>query len=116
MHSFSLVVLVVVALADGGPAPEPRTQAPATAQEAKAPAPLPEPRWTGLPGWLGFATVKTGLLAERITPLDGAYIAGDGVIVLPYDEQVIKHAPKAPRDHVLTPSMASEVADHFDLG
>ena len=62
-----------------------------------------------------FATVKTGLLAERITPLDGAYIAGDGVIVLPYDGQTIKHAPKAPRDHVLTPSMADEGADHFDL-
>jgi hypothetical protein len=62
-----------------------------------------------------FATVKTGLLAERITPLDGAYIAGDGVIVLPYDGQVIKHAPKAPRDHVLTRSVADEVADHYDL-
>jgi hypothetical protein len=24
----------------------------------KAPVPLPEPRWKGLPGWLGFATVK----------------------------------------------------------
>jgi hypothetical protein len=58
MHSFSLVVLVVVALADGSQAPEPRTQAPAAAQGAKAPAALPEPRWQGLPGWLGFATVK----------------------------------------------------------
>ncbi|WP_375768911.1 hypothetical protein NR798_45740 [Archangium gephyra] len=55
MHSFSLVFLVVVALADGGPAPEPRTQAPVA---AKAPASLPEARWKGLPGWLGFATVK----------------------------------------------------------
>jgi hypothetical protein len=62
-----------------------------------------------------FATVKTGLLAERITPLDGAYIAGDGVIVLPYDGQMVKHAPKAPRDHVLTPAVASEVASHYDL-
>jgi hypothetical protein len=62
-----------------------------------------------------FATVKTGLLAERITPLDGAYIAGDGVIVLPYDGQTIKHAPKAPRDHVLTPSVASEVIEHYDI-
>lgn len=58
MHSFSLVVLVVVALADAGPAPEPRTQAPVAAQGAQAPASLPEPRWKGLPGWLGFATVK----------------------------------------------------------
>jgi hypothetical protein len=57
MHSFSLVVLMVVALADGRPAPEPRTQAPVAAQ---APAPLPEARWKGLPGWLGFATVKPG--------------------------------------------------------
>lgn len=62
-----------------------------------------------------FATVKTGLLAERITPLDGAYVSGDGVLVLPYDEATIKHAPKAPRDHVLTPEVADEVADHFHL-
>ena len=62
-----------------------------------------------------FATVKTGLLAERITPLKGAYVAGDGVLVLPYDEQTIKHAPKAPRNHVLTPAVAHEVAAHFAL-
>ncbi|MCY1082984.1 hypothetical protein [Archangium lansingense] len=65
MHSFSLVVLVVVALADGGPAPEPRTQTPVAAQGANVPAPLPEPRWTGLPGWLGFATVKTGAETQK---------------------------------------------------
>ncbi|AKI98394.1 hypothetical protein ATI61_12169 [Archangium gephyra] len=58
MNTFSLVVLVVVALADGSQAPEPRAQAPVAAPDAKAPASLPEPRWQGLPGWLGFATVK----------------------------------------------------------
>jgi hypothetical protein len=62
-----------------------------------------------------FATVKTGLIAERVTPLDGAYVSDDGVLVLPYDQKTIKHAPKAPRDHVLTPAVADEVVDHFDL-
>lgn len=65
MNTFSLVVLVVVALADGGQAPEPRAQAPAAAQGAKAPASLPEPRWQGLPGWLGFATVKPDVEQSR---------------------------------------------------
>jgi hypothetical protein len=62
-----------------------------------------------------FATVRTGLIAERVTPLDGAYLSDDGVIVLPFDQHTIKHAPKAPRDHILTPSVADEVEDHFDL-
>jgi hypothetical protein len=62
-----------------------------------------------------FATVKTGLIAERVTPLDGAYVSDDGVLVLPFDERTIKHAPKAPRDHVLTPEVADEVADYFHL-
>jgi hypothetical protein len=65
MNTFSLVVLVVVALADGGQAPEARTQEPAAAPEAKAPASLPEPRWQGLPGWLGFATVKPEVYKPR---------------------------------------------------
>ncbi len=68
---------------------------------------------TDRPEW---ATVKTGPLAERLTPLDGAYIADDGTLVLPFDERTIKHAPTVPRDHVLTPDVAHEAADHFDLG
>jgi rRNA processing protein Gar1 len=60
-----------------------------------------------------FATVKTGLITERIAPLDGAYFTEDGTLVLPYDQQAVKNAPKAPRDHVLTPAVAAEVEEYW---
>ncbi len=64
-----------------------------------------------------WATVKTGPLgSERLTPLDGAYLADDGTLVLPFDEYTIKHAPKAPRDHVLTPDVADAASEWFDQG
>jgi hypothetical protein len=63
-----------------------------------------------------WATVKTGPLAhERLAPLDGAYVTDDGALVLAFDEFTIKHAPRAPRDHVLTPAVAEEATDWFDL-
>ncbi len=62
-----------------------------------------------------FAAVKTGLLAEHLAPLDGAYLADDGNLVLPYSSATVKHAPKPPRDHVLTPSVTSELSDYYDL-
>jgi hypothetical protein len=60
-----------------------------------------------------WATVKTGLLAERLAPLDRAYLTEDGTVVLPYDRGTIAHAPNAPRDHVLTPDVREEVTDYF---
>ncbi len=63
-----------------------------------------EPQW---------AMVKTGLLSERLAPLEGAYMAEDGAIVLPYDQQTVKHAPKAPRDHVVTPAVAREATEYW---
>ncbi len=61
-----------------------------------------------------WATVRTGLMAERLAPLEGAYLAEDGALVLPFDEFTIRHAPKAPRDHVLTPDVTREAATYFD--
>ncbi len=64
------------------------------------------------PAW---ALVKTGpLTSERLAPLDGAYVSDDGALVLPFDEHTLKHAPKAPRDHVLTPDVADEAVAYFD--
>jgi hypothetical protein len=62
-----------------------------------------------------WATVKTGLLTERLTPLDGAYISDEGMVVLPFDHKVVKAAPKPPRDHVLSPSLAAEAIQHYDM-
>jgi hypothetical protein len=62
-----------------------------------------------------WAAVKTGLLAERLAPLDGAYVAEDGTVVLPFSERTVKGAPKPPRDHILTPAIADEAISYYDL-
>jgi hypothetical protein len=35
--------------------------------------------------------------------------------VLPFDREVVRHAPKAPHDHVLTPEVTREVEEHYAL-
>lgn len=65
------------------------------------------PRWT---------TVKTGVFGgEHLAPMDGAYVSEDGVLVLPFDRDLVAHAPKPPRDHVLTPNLVNEAAEYYDL-
>lgn len=65
------------------------------------------PRWT---------TVKTGVLrGEHLAPMEGAYVSEDGVLVLPFDRDVVANAPKPPRDHVLTTDLAQEAAAYYDL-
>jgi hypothetical protein len=63
-----------------------------------------------------LATVKTGLIGgERLIPLDGAYVADNGAVVVPFDRSQVKHAPRVPRDHVLTSEKRAEVTQHFHL-
>ena len=65
------------------------------------------PRW---------ATVKLGFMrGEHLAPLDGSYLSEDGRLVLPFDREVVRHAPKAPHDHVLTPEVTREVEEHYAL-
>jgi len=66
-----------------------------------------EPRW---------AIVKTGVLGgERPAPLEGSYVADTGDLVLPFDKNTIKHAPKVPHDHVLTRRDEDEIAEYYDI-
>jgi sporulation protein YlmC with PRC-barrel domain len=66
-----------------------------------------QPRWT---------TVKPGpLRAEHLAPMEGAYVSEEGVLVLSVDRDTVLHAPKPPRDHVLTPELADEAADYYAL-
>ena len=67
-----------------------------------------EPRWT---------TVKVGpLRGEHLAPMEGAYVSDEGVLVLPFDRDTLVHAPKVPRDHVLTPDLATEAEEYYALG
>src|SRR5258705_10051934 len=63
------------------------------------------------PSW---AIVKTGALrGEHYMPLSDTYVADDGRLVVPFDKTSIKHAPKAGRDHVITPGVARELRDYY---
>lgn len=53
--------------------------------------------------------------AERVVPVDRAYTAENGNIVLPYDKQHVMHAPKAPSDHVLTRDRVEQLDAHYEV-
>jgi hypothetical protein len=65
------------------------------------------PRW---------ATVSLGLFSgEHYIPLSDAYQAEDGRVVVPYDKSTVKRAPKANRDHVLTPDVEDELRRYYGV-
>jgi len=49
---------------------------------------------------------------ERFVPLDEAYVAIDGNVVVPYDKNTIKHAPRA-GDHVLVRAVREALAAYY---
>ena len=60
-----------------------------------------------------WAVVGTGWLGkERFVPLHGAYLATDGNVVVPYDRNIVKHAPRA-RDHALVPAVRAALAAYY---
>jgi hypothetical protein len=60
-----------------------------------------------------WAIVDPGLMRpERFVPLAAAYVADDGDVVVPYDKNTVKHAPRAD-DHVLTPAVREELAAYY---
>jgi uncharacterized protein (TIGR02271 family) len=68
---------------------------------------------TGEPEWV---TVKTGLFgsAESFAPLQGARIDGDNIVVN-YDKDTIKAAPRVDADGSLTPQDEQELYRHYGL-
>ena len=63
-----------------------------------------------------WAVVDPGVLrAEKFVPVEGAYVTESGEMVIPYDKEQVKHAPKAPRDHVLDSRTEIELTRHYEL-
>jgi PRC-barrel domain len=63
------------------------------------------------PNW---AIVKTGAWrGEHYMPLSDTYVADDGRLVAPFDRASVKRAPKARRDHVVTPEVARDLRDYY---
>lgn len=61
-----------------------------------------------------LAVVDPGLFrSSRYVPLARFARTGDGRIVLPYAADVVRSAPKAPREHIVTRELEDRVADHY---
>lgn len=63
-----------------------------------------------------FLVVDPGVFkTTHYVPVKGSYQTAKGDIVVPYDASSVKHAPKAGRDHVLTPELEHEILAHYGL-
>src|SRR6478609_4677093 len=68
---------------------------------------------TGSPRW---AVVDPGpMRREKFVPVEGSYVTETGDMVIPYAKDQVKHAPKAPRDHVLDSRTELDLEDHYEL-
>ena len=69
---------------------------------------------TGEPNWV---TVKTGLFgtSESFVPLSGASLSGSDIVVT-YDKDTIKDAPRVDPDGHLTPEEESSLYAYYGLG
>lgn len=68
---------------------------------------------TGNPDWV---TVKTGLFgtSESFVPLEGARIEGNNIVV-PYDKDLVKDAPRVDVDGHLEPAEEDRLYAHYQL-
>lgn len=65
------------------------------------------------PSWLIVDPGK--FRAAHWMPVAATYRSADGRIVVPWDREVVKHAPKATDDHVMTPRLAREIEQHYEV-
>jgi len=65
------------------------------------------------PRWMVVGTGK--LKASHFVPVAGSYRSAEGDIVVPFTDEMVKHSPKATRDHVLSPETDRELRDYYHL-
>ncbi len=64
-----------------------------------------------------FAVVDPGpFRASRYVPIDRFGRTGDGRIVLPFEAERVRTAPKAPKEHIVTRELQDRLADHYNSG
>jgi hypothetical protein len=69
---------------------------------------------TQQPEWL---VVKPGTLrAEHFVPSEGSYTTEEGTVVLAFTKQMVKEAPKATGDHVITHDIEQELREYYMVG
>ena len=59
-------------------------------------------------------TLHAGVRIQRIDRFAKVVYADDGSIT-PYDKLTLQHAPKAPKDHVLTSELEHELHEHYGV-
>jgi len=63
------------------------------------------------PKWL---VIDVGLLGvSHYAPADGTTLSDSGAIVAPFDKHLVKSAPKAHRDHIVTGALEAELERHY---
>ena len=66
---------------------------------------------TQQPQWL---VVNPGTLrADHFVPVEGAYTTEEGNLVVAYTKQMVKEAPKATGDHVITHDVEAELREYY---
>ncbi len=65
------------------------------------------------PTWM---VVKPGLIrAEHYAPVAGSYTTDDGRLVVPFDKELLKKAPKASGAHVLDSHTIELLEQHYEI-
>jgi hypothetical protein len=66
------------------------------------------------PTWV---RVDHGLLHSKHTlvPLDGAYQADSGALVVPFDRQTVRHAPKVKTDVAITKDLRERLVSYYGV-
>jgi sporulation protein YlmC with PRC-barrel domain len=69
-------------------------------------------RQTGEPEWMA---VRTGLFGTKLSfvPIEGAEVAGDRELRVPYQKEQIKNAPKVEADGELEPEEERKLYEHY---
>jgi len=64
-----------------------------------------------------WGVVSPGLLhARHFVPLTPpVYVSQGGDVVVPYDREDVLRAPRAPRHHLISPTMRRELEHHYSL-
>jgi sporulation protein YlmC with PRC-barrel domain len=67
----------------------------------------------GQPAW---AVVGLGLLGgEHYVPLVETYRADDGAVIIPFKKKMVKAAPKATHEHILSNDLEEELRMYYGL-
>ena len=68
---------------------------------------------TQQPQWL---VVNPGTLrADHFVPVEGAYTTEEGNVVVAFTKQMVKEAPKATGDHVVTHDVEHELREYYTV-